>query len=75
MNNWTTLLPSGQYIYGRELNEDYLVNSNYVIISDADVLNLRKGVRNGKFVIDQELIPLGFSFAEGIGWQCIYSIN
>jgi hypothetical protein len=76
-NNWTTLLQNDDsYIYGLRQNEDYVVNTNYVDKTDAEVsVNYRKGVRNGSFVIDEELYPLGFGDAQGIGWQNIYSIN
>jgi hypothetical protein len=40
----------------------------------ATGFNMRKGVRNGAFVIDREAYPYGFNDAEGIGWTNVSKI-
>ena len=74
-NNWTTQL-NGYNIYGAEENGEYFTNTNYKLFNNPIIrgVNFRKGVRNGCFVKDEELVLSGFSLPEGIGWQNIFSI-
>ena len=67
----------GSYIYGAEQNEAYFSNTNYITYDNPDIqgLNFRKGVRDGRYVRDVEIVVNGFSQAEGIGWVNIFSIG
>jgi len=75
-NNWTSQI-NGTFIYGAEQNEDYINNTNYKSYNNPLLqgLNYRKGIRDGLFVIDEELVLYGFSGIEGVGWKNIFSIN
>lgn len=55
-------------------NENYLVTTNYVVTTDCmnPDINIRKGVRDGFFVIDRELYDRGFYEKEGIGWVNVF---
>jgi len=76
-NNWTTKLPNDQFIYGAEQNDQYNSSTNYQLYNNPTILgiNFRKGVRDGYYVRDVELVTNGFSQAEGIGWTNIFKIN
>ena len=74
-NNWTTLV-GDNYAYGVEQNDAYNSSTNYKTYNNPTIngMNYRQGVRNGCFVRDEELVVNGFSQAQGIGWQNIFSI-
>ena len=71
-NNWTVQLGES-FIYGAEQNPAYFSNGNYAVYNNPNILglNIRKGVRNGCYVRDIELVVNGFSQLEGIGWTNI----
>lgn len=75
-NNWTTFNQIA-YAYGIEQNEAYINTGNYNVYNNPVVLglNFRKGIRDGSFVIDEELYIYGFADAEGVGWKNIQTLN
>jgi hypothetical protein len=75
-NNWTTMLDNGSFIYGAEQNDAYNSNTNYQLYNNPIIggVNFRKGVRDGCFVRDVELVTNGFSLPENIGWTNIFKI-
>ena len=46
----------------------------YVYYNDGTA-NWRKGVRDGVYVIDKALNPIGFSGMEDLDWENVYSIS
>ena len=76
-NNWTTMLAEGAFIYGAEQNDAYNTNTNYKTYNNPVIggVNFRKGVRDGFYVRDEELVTNGFSLPEGIGWTNIFKIG
>jgi hypothetical protein len=75
-NNHTFLEPGTNFYQyrGDLVSENYLVNTNYVLYDDG-VTNYRKGVRNGIFVLDVELYPMGFADPENVGWNNMWSLS
>lgn len=45
----------------------------YVEYTDG-IDTFRDGVRNGAYVIDKKLTPLGFNGIEDTDWECIYIV-
>jgi hypothetical protein len=74
-NNWTTKI-GDSFFYGLELNTDNLNDGRYAYYNNPEVqgLNIRKGVRDGCFVRDIEIVPYGFTMLEGIGWKNFFKI-
>jgi len=61
-----------------------ILGINFCIIEPTDVQYVyydngvaywRKGVRNGAFVLDKTLTPIGFMGIEDIDWECVKSIS
>ena len=66
-NNHTFLIGKSYGYNGAKTNPSYTVSENFDTYSNG-VTNFRKGIRDGKFVIDKEIYDGGFLNTQNIGW-------
>ena len=59
------------YLYLGTLDEIEALEGDYTEYSDGTYF-MRKGIRNGTFVVDKELTALGFDGTEGTDWAITY---